>query len=224
MKKIQFLAILLLASLTNVCAQQRWHEDFSGKTLSANWNFLGKADPSKYVQDDGRLRLYGDVYEPRDHMHNTFLGLPHHGGNPMQADTHLMLFESESGDEAGMCVYQSDSCYAQLCMSNYRGEYRLKLKFQLKGHQWLMTDKQMTRRVEQMWLRVVFESGCYKFYYSTDGEKYTLADSIEKILMSPVISGSSAEPLVGLYAFMGNSKYQTGYSYADFEYFDYQSK
>ena len=213
----------MLFLLAPAHAQVRHHYDFDESQLSAEWQFLGKPDMSKYVLRDGKLRLYGDIFEVKEHETTTFLALPQRD-RQFVAETRIVTFDDDNGDEAGLCLFRSDSCFAQLLLGNYRNEHRLRLRFQLKSHNWIMAERHMTRRVDEIWLRIACDGQFYRFFFSTNGKDFEQLDAIECSLMSPLIAGSEAPALIGPYAFTGTTKYQMGYAYADFDYFDYQGQ
>ena len=76
--------------------------------------------------------------------------------------------------------------------------------------------------LSEVWLRVSSDGSKLKFYYSTDGKKYHWLEDVETRLLQSDIVGGDGEMLVGMYAFMGSTKYQSGYTFGDFEYFDFQ--
>lgn len=222
MKKV-LLCCFLLCSWLFINQAQAQHFDFSESKLSNEWQYIRKPDKSKYKLRDNVLRLYGDIYEITEGKPTTFIGLPQNTPR-FKAETHITLFDDENGDEAGMTFYMSDSCYVQAFLNNNRGEHRVKLCFQLLNHRWLMAEKHMLHLLKEIWLRIEGDETTVKFYYSLDGEKYVSLDSIERRLLSPELSGSTTPPMVGLYCLTGTTKYQTGYSYADFDYFDYKAQ
>ncbi len=223
MKKQSIILLLTLTICVAAFGQKHFCTDFNEQQLGAEWQYLQQPDASKYVLHDGMLRLYGSPYNLKDHEPTTFLALPQTTPQ-FTAETSISFFDDESGDEAGMCVYLSDSCYVQLFINNNKGEHRLKLQFQLRSHQWLIAEKHLSRTFEKMWLRIACDSQYYQFFYSLDGQKFQLLDQIERLLLSPAIAGSNSLPLVGMFVFTGTTKYQTGYSYADFDFFDYRAQ
>jgi len=214
--------IFVLSWVLGVQAQTR-HYDFAMTRLGDEWRYVRQVDSSKYVVCDSVLRLYGNVAELKDSGAATFIGLPQTSEH-VEAETLLTTFDDENGDEAGLAVYWSDSCYVQAYLNNIRGEHRIKLRFQLKSHQWMMAEQHLEhRRIEKVWFRVTCDGDFYRFYYSEDGKKYHLLESVEKMLLSPAIAQGNGELLVGMYAYTGSVKLQMGYSYADFRYFDFKT-
>lgn len=212
------LLILLLIAMALTAKAQR--DDFDGETLNLSWQYLGQPDASKYQLSDGRLRLIGDIYEMTDDGPKSFVGLPV-GDAPFAFETKLTLFDADSGDEAGVCLYRSKNAYVQCCLNNYRGDHRLKVRLNFLSHHLVLADHSVGVRRE-VWFRVSLDdSGAkYDFSYSFDGEKYHSLESVEKPLLSPEIVGSDNQMLIGVFSFMGSVKYQAGYSYADFYYAD----
>lgn len=223
MKRCFLTWMFLLLVEVMAFAQQHQRYDFNGQQLGDGWQYVEQPDRSKYVLMNGCLRLYGSVYDLNDRKPTTFLGIPQKEQN-FTAETHVPLFDFEDGDEAGMALFFTDSCFVESSLINYRSETRIKLRFQFLNHSWLMVNHAVGQKVSQYWLRVVGDERAYTFYYSFDGKKYTKLDRIDRRLLTPAISGTTAAPLIGLFAFTGTTKYQSGYSYADFDYFDYRAQ
>lgn len=222
MEKRLFILIWALLLFHHADGLRHERYEFDGDSLSAAWQHVRQPDHSKYVVRDGRLRLYGDIFELKEARSSTFAGL-RQAEDCFTAETHMVFYDGENGDEAGLCVYRSDSCYVQLGLSDYRGEHRLTLHFQLKSHRWVVAEKTVSGLVDDAWMRVVCDGRDYRFYYSLDGQKFLWLETVECSLMSPLLAGTSDAPLVGLFAFTQNNKYQAGYCMADFAYFDYRA-
>lgn len=212
------LLIVLFVAMALTAKAQR--DDFDGETLNPSWQYLGQPDVSKYQLKDGRLRLIGDIYEVKDDGPTSFLGLPV-GDAPFTFETKLTLYDADSGDEAGICLYRSKNAYVQCCLNNYRGDHRLRVRLHFLSHRLLLADQSVGLRRE-VWFRVSLSENepQYEFSYSFDGKKFNQLESVEKMLLSPALIGSSNQMLIGLFSVMGSVKYQAGYSYADFYYTD----
>ncbi len=211
---------LLLWGLWSQAQTRRY--DFSQPVQLGEWHFLRQPDLTKYVPMDSVLRLYGDVAEMKDTAAATFLAQPVPSVR-FQAETLMSLFDDENGDEAGLALYWADNCYVQACLNNNRGTHRIVLQFRLLEHKWIMAEHHLNHRPGKVWFRITADDDHYHFYYSENGAKYRLLDSIEKELLSSRIAPGNGPMLVGLYTYTGNIKLQMGYSYADFRYFDLKS-
>jgi len=220
MKRLLTIFFLALTTLA-VNAQNHFRDNFEGTALAPEWGFLLQPDSAKHVLCNGRLRLYGGLFQLKEHQPTTFLSIPQRD-SCFQADTRLTLFDTESGDEAGLCLYRSDSCYVQAFIVNNRSDHRLRLRFQLMSHSWTLADRHIDHQQNEIWLRMSCDGRFYRFFYSFDGQKFSPLEAIETSLLSDAIARTSDKPLIGLFAFMGTTKYQAGYSFADFDYFDYQ--
>ena len=181
---------------------------------------MGQPDLSKYVFADGKLRLKGSVFELREEKPSTFVGLEQ-TTEKFVAETKLTLFDAESGDEAGLCVFKSREGYIQCCLNNYQESRRLKVRLQLLSHRLLLVDRYVGM-LSEVWLRVSSDGSKLKFCYSTDGKEFKRLEEVDLRLLKSDLVGGEDPALVGMYAFMGSTKYQAGYTFGDFDYFDFQ--
>ena len=216
----RFLAILCTTvACLHIQAQGRY--DFAQGTLGPEWRHVGQPDPSKYCFVGGKLRLKGSISELFEEKGATFLG-QELLTDSFTIDTRLTLFDAESGDEAGLCVYYSPRGYVQCCLNNFQGSRRMKVRLQLLNHRLLLADRHVGMLTE-VWLRITGNAHKLKFFYSTDGQRYHWLEDVERQLLSPQLTGAQGPGLVGMYAFMGSTKYQSGFTFGDFDYFDYQT-
>lgn len=219
MKLQRFLFCLVLLALCSMIYAQR-HYTFESGSLGSEWQYIGKPDASKYAFVNGKLRLKGSVHELFEEKPATFVGIPQ-TSEMFDVVTRLTIFDAESGDEAGLCVFRSPKGYVQCCLSNFQGSRRLKLRLQLLSHQLVLVDRHMGTLAE-VWLRVKSDGQVLKFFYSSDGEKYHTIENVECRLLEPDIVGGGEQNLIGMYAFMASTKYNAGYTFADFDFFDYE--
>lgn len=197
-------------------AQQRY--TFESGQLGPEWHYVGQPDISKYCFVDGKLRLKGSVFELFEGKQATFVGLEQ-ASDTFTVDTKVTLFDAENGDEAGLCVFHSRQGYVQCSLNNFQGSRRLKVRLQLLSHHLLLADRTVGTLTD-VWLRVTSDAHKLKFFYSTDGEKYLWLEDVEQRLLSADLTGATEPPLVGMFAFMGSTKYQSGYTFGDFEFFN----
>jgi beta-xylosidase len=223
MKRYMIAWLLAMMVQGAVFAQRQQRFDFDGTQMAAEWQFLGQPDRSHYDQRNGRLRLYGSIGQLSDKKPVTFVGLPQ-TEDRFTLETCISDFDFEDNDEAGVALYLSDNCYVQAGVYSTRNEPRLRLRFRLLKHWWLMASPSAVLATEKCWLRVEGDEQGYHFSYSLDGKEYQKLETVERSLLSPAISGTTKAPCLGLYAYMGSTKYQSGYSYADFDYFDYRAQ
>ena len=221
----RYMIVWLLAMMVQgvVFAQRQQRFDFDGTQLAAEWQFLGQPDRSHYDQNNGRLRLYGSVGQLKDKKPVTFVGLPQ-TEDRFTVETCISYFDFEDNDEAGVALYLSDRCYVQAYVYSNRNEPRVRMRFRLLNHWWQMASPSALLQAGKCWLRVVGDEQGYHFFYSLDGKKYQLLETVERCLLSPAISETTKAPLLGIYAYTGTTKYQSGYSFADFDYFEYQAQ
>lgn len=217
MRQRVFCLLIWLACM-NLTAQR--HYTFANGTLGNEWQYSGEPDRSKYTFTDGKLRLIGSIYELCEEKPSTFLGLPTEDG-PYEVNTKMSLFDAENGDEAGLCVYQSRQGHVKCGLVNVQGGRRIRLKLQLLSHQLQLADQSLGMLTD-VWMRVKCDGEKLTFFYSTNGEQFRKLNEVECHLIAPDVVGGGEHPLVGMYAYNANTKYNAGYTFADFEFFDYQ--
>lgn len=219
-KVLKRLLLVCCAWLFFTCLSAQRHYTFESCQLGPEWRYVGQPDLSKYVFADGKLRLKGSVFELREEKPSTFVGLEQ-TTEKFVAETKLTLFDAESGDEAGLCVFKSREGYIQCCLNNYQESRRLKVRLQLLSHRLLLVDRYVGM-LSEVWLRVSSDGSKLKFCYSTDGKEFKRLEEVDLRLLKSDLVGGEDPALVGMYAFMGSTKYQAGYTFGDFDYFDFQ--
>ncbi|MBR1448405.1 MAG: glycoside hydrolase family 43 protein [Prevotella sp.] len=203
--------------------KQRRYVDFT-KPLGPEMVYIQNPDSTAYWQHDGKMRLYGSVHEMPVNRQPTFLGMRQEAAL-FTMDTKISGVELNDGDEAGLCVYQMHDGNVQCCVNNFRGVYRLKVRLNLKGVRTLLLDRSVgSAQIENLWLRAKSNGKYYNFYYSTNGEKYHWLESVQCSLLSTETVGGFTGVMLGIYAHMGSAKYQSGRSYADFDYIEYSEQ
>lgn len=213
----RLLIIIFLFVAAGVSAQRY---EFDKSLSEQEWQYIGTPDSTKYELCNGCLRLYGSVYDLSEGRDFTFVGqaLP---DKDFTFETKLTMLDSFDGDEGGICLCRSREAYAACCISNYHGDHHLKLCLQLFSHKLTLYERSIGT-LRTLWLRVTQCDGKYVFQYSPDNEKWQTVQSVEKRLLSPIVTGSDSALLAGPYCFTGNSKYNAGYTYADFDYAEYK--
>lgn len=192
------------------------------ESAGPEWIHIQNPDESKYLWGDGRLRMMGS---PNQLWHNeqpSFWGIRQEHPT-FTLTTKISQFDSESGDEAGLAVYQSHDGNVQLFLNNFQGDMRVKLRFQLKSLNVQKVERQI-KMTNGLWLRVASDGHKYSFYYSVNGQKFHLLDSFDCSLLSSETIGGFTGAVLGLYVYMGSGRHQSGYSFADFDYFDYEGR
>ena len=190
------------------------------RPLGPEWIYIQNPDSTKYALKGGHLRLYGSIMDLYENKRPTFIGRRQEAAD-FVAETKMVLFDAENGDEAGLCVYQINDGFAQLNLANKRGDYRVQMRVRLKSNSFVKAEKSVGAATE-VWMRVASDGKYYYFWYSVDGKKFQKLEQIECSMLSTEVVGGFTGAVVGMYAFMRNTRYPAGYSYADFEYFDYK--
>ena len=217
------LYILLLTICMHLSLQAQQHYTFhDGTGLGSEWRHIGEPNRAKYRIVDNKLRLYGDIYELKDGRSFTFAGLPL-GDKPFEVATKLSLTDAENGDEAGLCLYRSADAFVQCCLNSQDGQRRLKLRLGLLSHRLLLADRPMGMTSE-LYLRISFDGRKYAFHYSADGQQYHPIETVEHRLLDKEIAGYGDELLVGMYCHSGTTKYNAGYTFGEFGFFDYKEQ
>lgn len=199
-------------------AKRHIHTTFN-KPLGHEWVYIQNPNMACYNSIDGLLRLTASAATLRDNLKPTFVGRRQESAN-FTATTFVDFFESMTGDEAGLTVYQINDGHADFCLSPDAMGSRLMLKVHLKG---LDTVKRSTELpLCRCHLRVRSDGTMYYFEYSTDGKKFRLLDKLDCSLLSTEVVGGFTGAMIGMYATTTPRNAVTGPSYADFSYFDYQ--
>jgi len=224
MKLRPFISLLTIIVCIGLYAQptastEKKHYTFEDQVLGSEWQHVGKPDSTMYCFAEGRLRLKGSIYELHEDGPSTFMGLKRNASH-FVAETRLSLFDTENGDEAGLCLFRSREGYVQCCLNNFQGSRRLKLRLQLYSHRLMIVDRPVGS-MSEVWLRVTSDGEFLRFTYSTDGKRYQKMDDVEWKLLSPQLVGGEDHFLIGLFSFMGSTKYNAGTTFGDFDYFDY---
>ena len=199
--------------------KRRLHYDFT-KPLGPEWLHIQEPDTEAYELKDGRLRLFGSILSMKENKQPTFVGLRQESAN-ICVDTKVTLLDGENGDQAGLCVYQINDGFAQMNLQNRRGSHYVRLCLQLKDNLFTMAE-QSVPATAQVWMQLKSDGEKYYFSYSTDGKSYEQLGAIECLLLSTEVAGGFTGVIVGMHSHMASSKFQTGRSFADFDFFDYQ--
>lgn len=194
-------------------------DDFD-RPLGPEWMYMQNPDSAQYQLHDGQLRLVGSIHELRENQPTTFIGRRQEAAS-FTFDTKISFYDLDDGDEAGLCAYQINEGYAQVCVNNFRGNYRLKVRLNLKNVRVLLCDRSFGEHPE-VWLRIKSNSRYYNFYYSTDGKNYHWLESVDCSLLSTETAGGFTGATLGLYAYNGGTRYQAGHCFADFDYVEYR--
>ena len=214
----RFLTVLF-SIVASVGLHAQGHYTFDEGQLGPEWRFLGRPDSASYRFVGGKLRLRGSIYDLHENRGGTFAALEAIA-DTFTVDTKLTLFDADNGDEAGLCAYGSPQCFVQCCLNNYVGSRRLKVRLQLLSHRLLLADRSVGT-LSDVWLRIRSTREKLKFFYSVDGKRYHWLEDVERRLLAPDITGSDSPMLVGMYAYMGSTKYQSGFIFGDFDFFDF---
>ncbi len=196
--------------------------EFDGGSLGPEWIYIQTPDQSKYQNEFGRLRLYGNFSQLWENDQPTFVGIRQEHAT-FVLTTKLSRFDMESGDESGLAVYQSHDGNVQFCLSTYQGDCQLKVRCQLKNLRTMLASRSV-RMENEVWLRISSDGHKYNFYYSTDGEKFRWMESFDCSLLSSETIGGFTGVVLGLYAFMGSGKHHSGYSFADYDFLEYEGQ
>ena len=218
--KNRLLLMVLLMVVT--VAGRAQHFAFEAGALDPVWQHIGECNAQKYALKDGRLRIYGDVFQLHEEGHPFSCVCQPVPDSLFTFETKMTLMDSDSGDEAGLLLYRSPQVYVQCLLNNNRSELRLRLRLQLYSQHLVLENVPIGASHRQIWLRVAPKKGSsdYEFSYSSDGEAYHRLGTVERHLLSASVAGCSEALRAGVYCLAGSGKFNAGYPYADFDYID----
>ena len=189
------------------------------KPLGPEWVYIQNPDSTKYqLTPRGKLRLTAGLSSLTENQRPTFIGRRQESA-VFTADTRLDFQQSLPGDEAGLTVYQINDGHIDFCLHQGRQGMSLMLKMTMKSVDFV--KKSIPLHDSCCSLRVRSDGTMYYFDYSVDGQKFETLDKIDCPLVSTEVVGGFTGVMLGLYASMNRGYVGKGWSYADFDYFDY---
>ncbi len=189
------------------------------RPLGPEWVYLQNPDSACYWMHKGRMRLVGSIYDLKTNDRPTFIGRRQEAPE-FTFETKIAFHDLYDGDEVGICAYQMHEGFAQACFSNTRGEMNVRLRLNLKNVNVTLASRHIGN-CPQLWLRMKSDSKTYKFYYATDGKDYQELGDVDCSLLSTETVGGFTGVTLGLFAYNGNTRYQAGRSFAEFDYVEY---
>ena len=189
------------------------------RPLGPEWVYLQNPDSACYWMHKGRMRLVGSNYDLKANNRPTFIGRRQEAPE-FTFETMIAFHDLYDGDDVGICAYQMHEGYVQACLSNIRGEMLVRLCLNLKNVNVTLASRNIGNS-PHLWLRMTSDSKVYKFYYATNGKDYQELGDVDCSLLSTETVGGFTGVTLGLFAFNGNTRYQSGRSFAEFDYVEY---
>lgn len=182
----------------------KYHDYFNEDKLRLNWQFVRNPDPGSWslTQRPGYFRIWtrdGRLDEIR--AKNTLLRREEELS--YTAITKLEFYPRRNGEQAGLTCYYSTATYIRFSLC-YEERRKLQLVMNRNHGEELVTEIQQVKE-EAIYLKVVVDKLTRSFYYSYDGEVWTLAATIENCIFL-CDEGVPDDPkrhtgtLVGIYA------------------------
>ena len=182
--------------------------------LGAEWSWIRNPELSRYVVEDGALRMYGtasDLDEPS--VSPTFVGFRQQDIN-FTAQTLLSLRNTHTGDKAGMTVYMDSGAHYDICLKKDKGgRWAVEVRYAMGVLNHVIEEPFSGNSI---YLRITGESDFYKFWYSVDGKDFKMLGINHTRYLSSETVGGFTGIMIGLWA-----QSPSGRGYAQFEYFDY---
>ncbi|MEF9960838.1 MAG: glycoside hydrolase family 43 protein [Niameybacter sp.] len=198
-------------------------DGFDEEKLGLEWEFVRNPDNSAWslAERKGHMRLWtrdGQLFERR--AKNTLLRREQELS--YTASTKLEFEPSKDGEQAGLTCYYSTATYVRWSLC-YEGGRKLQLVINRnQGEEVIQTIDHV--QLGAIYLKVVVEKLTRSFYYSYDGENWTLGGVLENCIYL-CDEGVPNDPkrhtgtLVGIYANNGGCGSRIP---ADFDWFKYE--
>ena len=183
--------------------------------LGAEWSWIRNPEPSRYVVDNGVLRMYGtaaDLDEPS--VSPTFVGFRQQDIN-FTAQTCLRLGNARKDDCAGMTLFMDSSSHYDVYIRKAGGKNVVGIRYAMGA---LNHIEETPVSGSKVYLRITGESEFYKLWYSTDGINFKMLGMNNTRYLSSETVGGFTGIMIGLWA-----KSPSGTGYADFEWFEYRA-
>ena len=202
---------------------EKWtRDDFDSEELNLNWEFVRNPAKGSYslTERPGYFRIWtrdGQLSEIR--AKNTLLRREQELS--YTASTKVDFYPSRNGEQAGLTCYYSTATYARFSVCYEEGR-KLQLVINRNHGEELMASVDEIKE-QSVYLKVVVDKLTRSFYYSYDGEAWTLVGVLENCIYL-CDEGVPDDPkrhtgtLVGIYANNGGCGTRIP---ADFDYFEY---
>ena len=197
---------------TDYAATSNAAPTMSGTGLGPEWSWIRNPEPSRYVVQDGVLRLHGTASDLNETIKSpTFVGFRQQDID-FTAETCVSLDGARSGDKAGMTVFMDSGAHYDVYVT---AEGKVGILYAMGAHN--HREEFKIGKGRRVWLRITGESDFYKLWYSTDGKEFKqIGMNNTRYISSETVSGFTGV-MIGLWAQSPSEK-----GYADFEYFDYR--
>lgn len=183
--------------------------------LGLEWSWIRNPEPSRYVVDNGVLRLYGtasDLDEPS--ASPTFVGIRQQDID-FTAQTCLRLGNARKDDCAGMTVFMDSGSHYDVYIRKAGGKNVVGIRYAMGA---LNHIEETPVSGSKVYLRITGESEFYKLWYSTDGINFKMLGMNNTRYLSSETEGGFTGIMIGLWA-----QSPSGTGYADFDWFEYRA-
>lgn len=176
--------------------------------------WLRNPDMSKYVLENGSLRLYGtgtdlDLLSESP----TFVGLRQQDIS-FTAETCVKLEKARNDDKAGVTVFMDSGAHYDIYLTKKGAKWYVGIRYAMGV---LKHVEEELAGGSKVYFRITGDPDFYRFWYSEDGKEYKqLGANHTRYLSSETIGGFTGI-MLGLWAQSQSEK-----GWAEFEYFEYK--
>ncbi|MBR1960227.1 MAG: family 43 glycosylhydrolase, partial [Bacteroidales bacterium] len=188
--------------------------EFDEEKLGNEWSWLRNPDMSKYVLENGSLRLYGtgtdlDLLSESP----TFVGLRQQDIS-FTAETCVKLEKARNDDKAGVTVFMDSGAHYDIYLTKKGAKWYVGIRYAMGV---LKHVEEEVAGGSKVYFRITGDPDFYRFWYSEDGKEYKqLGANHTRYLSSETIGGFTGI-MLGLWAQSQSEK-----GWAEFEYFEYK--
>lgn len=190
--------------------------DFSEKTLPLEWAYLRNPDMKNYqlLPDKSILRLTGNAETIDGQKNPTFIGRRQQHIN-FEARTAIKKIAIRNAGRGGITVYMNNTSHYDLYITKRSGKCYLELCCRLGQIDQVV--KSIPVKAGQVQFKVEGNENEYRFFYSTDGEKYIPVGKLDTKYLSSETAGGFTGVFIALFAEGEQTR-------IDFDYFEYAEK
>lgn len=188
-------------------------DDFTEEKLGYDWNFLENPVEENYslTARKGFLRLKASTIPLGGEMSPTFVGRRQQDIR-FCATTAMDAGGLKEGAEAGVTVYMEGGYHYDFAVVREGGKYVLRVTYHLSMLR--HSEKDVTLKGQNVFLRVNGTNDYYAFEYSEDGKSYQEVGKMDTRFLSSETAAGFTGIYLGMYAYDG--KMQNSYADIDF--------
>lgn len=191
--------------------------DFACDKLGFEWEYLRKPEMSNYSYTGKALRLKASLLSVDDLAGSATFVCRRQQDPHFTATSVLSLSSAQSGDEAGMMVYQDAGSHYDVYLTKQGGRNVIQCRFRLNSIEH-KTDPVSVGNASRVWLKITGGEYVYTLSYSTDGVNYKDISAGDVKYLSTEAAGGFTGVMVGLYAKKTSESSKAAADVYSFEY------